>query len=112
MQGRRRRGGHQLPAYIKTAAGTQSQIRDARTDFHYPDHVLGTSLHGRYALGGVAYAQKLPDAISFGPNRDDLPTHPSDGDAANMANEAVRIRDLPDAVKIYALSFYRIDPMF
>lgn len=74
------------------------------------NHVLGTSLH-EYTMGGVTYAQKLPNAISFGPNRDDLPT-PLGWGRGHMANEAVRIQDLLNALKIYALSLHRIDPMF
>ena len=47
-------------------------------------------------MGGVTYAQKLPNAISFQAGGDDLPT-PSDGDAAAMANEASTIQDLLNA---------------
>jgi len=74
------------------------------------NRILGTSLH-EYTMGGVTYAQKLPNAIPFGPNRYDLP-RPSGWGRGHMANEAVSIQDLLNALKIYALTLLRVDPMF
>lgn len=74
------------------------------------NHILDTNLH-EYTMGGVTYAQKLPNAIPFGPNRHDLPAPLSCG-RGHMANEAMRIQDLLNALKIYALALLCVDPMF
>lgn len=73
--------------------------------------VLGTRLHD-YTMGGVTYAKKLPNAIPFGPNRVDLPTPFGVGrGSGHLADEVMRIRNLTDGLKIYALSLVRIDPI-
>lgn len=74
------------------------------------NRILGTNLH-EYTMGGVTYSQKLPNAIPFGPNRQDLP-RPLGSGRGHMANEAVYIQDLLNALKIYALALLRVDPMF
>ncbi len=75
------------------------------------NRILGKRLH-EYMMGGVTYAKKLPNAIAFGPNRCDLPSPFGLGrGSGHMPDEAVRIQDLTNGLKIYVISLLRLDPL-
>ncbi len=77
------------------------------------NHVIGKSPALQpYTMGGVTYAKKLPNAIPFGPNRGDIPSPFGLGRGkGHLPDEAVRIQDLENGLKIYVLSLIRIDPL-
>lgn len=93
---------HTLQPYLQPIASMLTAVAN---------RVLGVRLHD-YTMGGVTYAKKVPNAIAFGPNRDDLPTPVGIGrGSGHTADEVMRIQNLDDGLKIYALSLLRIDPI-
>lgn len=66
---------------------------------------LGTDLKP-YSMGGGTYARKLPNAVGYGPGRNDLPVKWGNG---HEPDECVKIENLENAVKIYIKALMELD---
>ncbi|WP_312640957.1 Sapep family Mn(2+)-dependent dipeptidase [Hydrogenoanaerobacterium sp.] len=69
------------------------------------NHTLGTDLKP-YTMGGGTYARKLPNAVGYGPGRNDRPRLFGSG---HEPNECILIEDLENAVKIYIQALLALD---
>ena len=69
------------------------------------NRVLGTELKP-YTMGGGTYARKLPNAVGYGPGRNDHPVQWGNG---HEPDECVRISDLEHAVRIYVEALIKLD---
>ncbi|MEG0754148.1 MAG: Sapep family Mn(2+)-dependent dipeptidase, partial [Angelakisella sp.] len=65
-----------------------------------------------YVMGGGTYARKLKNAIGFGMENPGEPTPFAPGHGGvHQPDEAIRIQDLLDAIKIYVISMLEIDKL-
>ena len=59
-------------------------------------------------MGGVTYAHMIPDALAYGPNS----SQPIAGErlgGGHQSNEAIRISDLLDGIRVYMNALLEID---
>jgi succinyl-diaminopimelate desuccinylase len=61
-------------------------------------------------MGGGTYARKIPRAVGYGPSRPDLKKPFPEGNGwAHQANEAVRIKNLTDLIRVYVPALITLD---
>ncbi|MCB6365259.1 Sapep family Mn(2+)-dependent dipeptidase [Intestinibacillus massiliensis] len=71
------------------------------------NRTLGKELQP-YTMGGVTYAHMIPDALAYGPNS----SQPIAGErlgGGHQSNEAIRISDLLDGIRVYMNALLEID---
>ncbi|GIO86137.1 peptidase M20 [Paenibacillus faecis] len=65
-----------------------------------------------YVMGGATHARKLPHAVSFGPSRSDIGNpFPAGRGKPHQPDEALRLQDIWDSIKIYIHAVLLLDKM-